>query len=310
MSRAHLTLSLAGWFLFIALALLIAISDRAPAALSKPGPTCVEDIAPPGGDGQVDVIDLLAIINAWGLCPSPDPDNDQDGWTVGRGDCDDNNPDVYPGAPEVCNGVDDNCNAVVDEGCDVDNDRDGWTIGEGDCDDNNPNVHPGAAESCNSVDDDCDGQVDEGLPLESPEPGNVCAVALMLSNVAAHAAPIAYNTFKIYPTGDMDWFRFTATDSASDPCPSGSVQQYALLVRLTVPAQAGGPYQVAVRTGICTSPPLLHNVPPGASMTVITPLTGICGQADAWQVVVSVVGFNSQASSCVPYTLEAWLQLQ
>src|SRR5262249_39057985 len=29
--------------------------------------------------------------------------------------CDDTNPAVHPGAPEVCNGIDDNCNGVIDE---------------------------------------------------------------------------------------------------------------------------------------------------------------------------------------------------
>ena len=47
-------------------------------------------------------------------------------------DCDDGNADVYPYAPEACNGLDDNCNTVVDEGAAdlvvyyVDEDQDGY----------------------------------------------------------------------------------------------------------------------------------------------------------------------------------------
>ena len=42
-------------------------------------------------------------------------DEDRDGSTVDQGDCDDRNSDVFPGAEEVCNGIDDNCNRQVDE---------------------------------------------------------------------------------------------------------------------------------------------------------------------------------------------------
>jgi len=50
----------------------------------------------------------------------PWPDFDEDGYTLdpccGLGlDCDDANPEVHPGATEVCNGIDDDCNVLVDE---------------------------------------------------------------------------------------------------------------------------------------------------------------------------------------------------
>jgi len=43
-----------------------------------------------------------------------DPDMDGDGWTFGDGDCDDANPETYPGAPEVYDGVDNDCDTEVD----------------------------------------------------------------------------------------------------------------------------------------------------------------------------------------------------
>jgi hypothetical protein len=84
--------------------------------------------------------------------------------------------------PEVCNGIDDNCNGQVDEGvqttCYADSDRDGFApataaithlcgaCGVGttptapvganiDCDDTRSAVHPGATEVCDGLDDDC-----------------------------------------------------------------------------------------------------------------------------------------------------------
>ena len=64
---------------------------------------CPADIAPPGGDGVVNVDDLLAVISNWGPCVSDDLDND--GWSAAEGDCDDANANVHPGAPELCNGL-------------------------------------------------------------------------------------------------------------------------------------------------------------------------------------------------------------
>ena len=98
-------------------------------------------------------------------------------------DCDDALATVYPGALEVCNDVDDDCDDLVDNGTDTDVawyadvDADGYgdpadvveschpllgRIADGsDCDDGNPLVNPAALELCNGIDDDCDSEVDE-----------------------------------------------------------------------------------------------------------------------------------------------------
>jgi hypothetical protein len=44
-------------------------------------------------------------------------DTDGDGWSVSCGDCLDSNPEAYPGATETCDGIDNNCDGIVDEGC-------------------------------------------------------------------------------------------------------------------------------------------------------------------------------------------------
>jgi len=106
------------------------------------------------------------------------------GFGATDGDCDENDAKVYPGAPEICNGKDDNCDGQIDEGAPSvalwpDGDGDGYYGAQtgtprmgcaklagfaalgGDCNDNDPAIHPGAAETCNLKDDNCDGRVDE-----------------------------------------------------------------------------------------------------------------------------------------------------
>ncbi len=94
----------------------------------------------------------------------------------GGGDCDDTNSKTKPGANELCDDLDENCNGVIDEGCDKD--KDGWCDvamttfggpkvcpwGGNDCNDGNAEIRPDANEKCNAIDDDCNGVIDESWP--------------------------------------------------------------------------------------------------------------------------------------------------
>jgi hypothetical protein len=92
------------------------------------------------------------------------PDADADGYSASGGDCDETQPSVFPGAPEVFDGLDNDCDGMLDEDAPPvdpeDADADGWTVAEGDCNDRNAAVHPEAAEPADGVDNDCDGVVD------------------------------------------------------------------------------------------------------------------------------------------------------
>ena len=98
-------------------------------------------------------------------------------------DCDDTKASVKPGATEICNGIDDDCDGVIDENLATstyyfDYDQDGYgatatttiacvapsgyTATSSDCNDDNSLINPGKNEICDSLDNDCDGIVDEG----------------------------------------------------------------------------------------------------------------------------------------------------
>ena len=100
-------------------------------------------------------------------------------------DCDDSDPAIYPGAEEVCNGLDDDCSGSPnadevdndqdgylvcqgdcndsDAGWNLDDlDEDGYTTCDGDCDDGDADVHPDHVEAADTIDNDCDGVIDEG----------------------------------------------------------------------------------------------------------------------------------------------------
>jgi N-acetylneuraminic acid mutarotase len=91
-------------------------------------------------------------------------------------DCDDTDPSVHLGAPEICDGKDDDCDSITPAN-EVDADGDGVRVCGDDCNDANPAIHPGAAEVCNGIDDNCDGNVDEnalGVDTDADGVHNAC----------------------------------------------------------------------------------------------------------------------------------------
>lgn len=105
------------------------------------------------------------------------------GWSSAGGDCDDDDPGSYPGAPDLCgDDVDQDCNGmdgerVVSWYADGDGDdfgdrsevafeacypanHPGYVPNRLDCDDQDDTIHPRALELCDGVDRDCDGEID------------------------------------------------------------------------------------------------------------------------------------------------------
>ena len=106
-----------------------------------------------------------------------------DGAVAIDGDCDDSNEFTWPGAEDICDGQDNDCNGEIDDGeagtlqtwyGDLDDDGygfpgattegcsqpNGYVDNDLDCDDNNSGVYPGAPEICDGAANDCDGDRD------------------------------------------------------------------------------------------------------------------------------------------------------
>ncbi|HYV18901.1 MAG TPA: putative metal-binding motif-containing protein [Verrucomicrobiae bacterium] len=161
-------------------------------------------------------------------CPDADQDGSPDAACTGGTDCNDQNPAIHPGQPELCNGLDDDCNPQtndgsadpgigapcdgadgdhciegirfctggtlacndttptnpevcngVDDDCDgvvpaneADQDGDGFRVCNGDCLDTNPTVHPGGTELCDGFDNDCNPATTDGS--QDPQAGAAC----------------------------------------------------------------------------------------------------------------------------------------
>lgn len=141
----------------------------------------------------------------------PLTDADGDGSPAGV-DCNDTSASIYPGAPEVCDSVDNDCDGEADEGAKItyyyDGDRDGFgTAGStytactapvgyvaqaGDCNDTNASIYPGAAESCDGVDNNCNGSIDEGFVTTFYYDGDKDGYGQTSLSIRACSAPVGY----------------------------------------------------------------------------------------------------------------------
>ncbi|MFM7201786.1 MAG: MopE-related protein, partial [Myxococcota bacterium] len=140
--------------------------------------------------------------------------NQPSGYVMRSGDCNDIDASINPGAAELCNNRDDNCNTSIDEGVSAtfyaDGDGDGFgnpnssTQGcvaptgyvskAGDCNDANASVNPASTEACNDLDDDCDGSKDEGVSTTYFQDTDGDGFGSSSSTVQACSRPEGYAT--------------------------------------------------------------------------------------------------------------------
>ena len=116
-------------------------------------------------------LDAVEVLNA-----CIDYDNDGYGDAACGGlDCEDEDSASQPGADELCDGIDNNCDGVVD---DADLDGDGHideACGGDDCDDTSPLAYPNAEEVCDGRDNDCDGSVPADEVDDDGDGYRICA---------------------------------------------------------------------------------------------------------------------------------------
>jgi len=107
-------------------------------------------------------------------------DDDGDNFFTCDNDCDDDpatGSNIFPGATEVCDGIDNDCTNGVDDGFDQDGDGvttcgadgDPATTADNDCDDapaTGSNIFPGATEVCDGIDNNCTNDIDDGFDLD------------------------------------------------------------------------------------------------------------------------------------------------
>jgi len=162
------------------------------------------------------------------------------GYTDNGDDCDDLAASAYPGADEVCDGIDNNCDGDTD-GSDAldpttwyeDGDGDGYgdpdaatdacdapsdhVADDQDCDDGDAAVSPDAEELCNSVDDDCNGETDEPGATDGDtywEDLDGDGYGGLTGSITACSQPSGYGT----DADDCDDFDFDVNPGASETC--------------------------------------------------------------------------------------------
>ena len=126
------------------------------------------------------------------------------GYIATGGDCNDSNPNIHPGAQEICDGIDNDCDGDIDDEDGgitgqatwyIDFDQDGYGAPDGftlacnspegyvsnddDCDDEDNAINPQAAEVCDNVDNNCNQQVDEVCGCTDPSAHNYDETALL-----------------------------------------------------------------------------------------------------------------------------------
>lgn len=253
------------------------------------------------------------------------------GYVANSTDCNDASAAVNPGAVEIYNGIDDNCNNSVDEGFTpvnyyLDNDGDGvggntfvlgvtspgpnYVLISGDCNDNSAAMYPGNSETCDNLDNDCDASIDEGLIFvtyfQDSDGDNYGNNSVTLS---ACSAPQGY----VLDSTDCNDQNSAINPGAQDIPGNGIDEDCSGLDAPIVAAQLGI-YEFTQASGCPVLANTVTTQPANASFSIYTNTGGTCTAAanvfnnNTWNTgaVVDPANYNEfsiQADSCYGLTL-------
>jgi N-acetylneuraminic acid mutarotase len=176
-------------------------------------------------------------------------DNDGDGFSECQGDCNDGSAGIHPGSAELCNGLDDDCDGVVDEGspaggavCTVPGHFGPCAFGLTSCAAGAltcvPTVFP-SPEICDGIDNDCNAVVDDHAQTPSGIPSVSMAIVFGTTVMGWEPVPDAtgYDVMK----GDLGVLRGTNGNfsSSMQGCSANNLAD-TILVLSGAPAPGAG----------------------------------------------------------------------
>jgi len=156
----------------------------------------------------------------------------------GATDCDDARAVVYPGAPQLCDALNNDCSAPgwpAVPGNEADVDGDGWRTCAGDCDDTVASTHPGAAEINDGLDNQCPADSGYGLVDEMPDnawqqsagdPDTFC----WAPQSGATSYEVVRSSTPVFPAGCSRWV-VTSPTCITDPVTPPPAGTFFYLVR-------------------------------------------------------------------------------